>query len=146
MTDAPLDHPAVPVAVPKARSQWNDVWDQFRAHKGAMAGVIILGALIFAVLIGPFLWQIDPNFIERDTVKMFKSRNLPPSWAHPMGTDQLGRDTLARMMYGGRVSLAVGTVAMSPEWRMLTDGRIEVRYLSGLAVSTRYRVQFMGGV
>jgi peptide/nickel transport system permease protein len=112
MTDAPLDHPAVPVAVPKARSQWNDVWDQFRAHKGAMAGVIILGALIFAVLIGPFLWQIDPNFIERDTVKMFKSRNLPPSWAHPMGTDQLGRDTLARMMYGGRVSLAVGTVAM----------------------------------
>ncbi len=112
MTDAPLDHPAVPVAVPKARSQWNDVWDQFRAHKGAMAGVIILGALIFAVLIGPFLWHIDPNFIERDTVKMFKSRNLPPSWAHPMGTDQLGRDMLAQMMHGGRVSLAVGTVAM----------------------------------
>jgi peptide/nickel transport system permease protein len=112
MTDAPLDRPAVPISVPKARSQWNDVWDQFRAHKGAMAGAFILGFLLFAVLIGPFLWRIDPNFIEQDTVKMFKTRNLQPSLSHPMGTDQLGRDMLARMMYGGRVSLAVGTVAM----------------------------------
>jgi peptide/nickel transport system permease protein len=43
---------------------------------------------------------------------MFKMRNQGPSFAHPLGTDQLGRDMLARMMFGGRISLAVGTVAM----------------------------------
>ena len=44
---------------------------------------------------------------------MMRSRNLPPSLAHPFGTDQLGRDQLARMIAGGKVSLAVGLVAMS---------------------------------
>ncbi|SEN49567.1 peptide/nickel transport system permease protein [Gemmobacter aquatilis] len=96
----------------KPRSQWFAVWHQFRQHKGAMAALILLGALVFFVLIGPLLWRIDPNFIEPNTVKMFKLRNNPPSFDHPLGTDQLGRDILARMMFGGRISLAVGLVAM----------------------------------
>jgi peptide/nickel transport system permease protein len=100
------------IVVEIPRSQWQDIWIQFKAHKGAMAGAIILFLLILFVLIGPLVWRIDPNFIESDTVKMIKSRNLPPSWAHPLGTDQLSRDSLARLMAGGRVSLAVGLVAM----------------------------------
>lgn len=104
MTDA--------IKIQKPRSQWLDVWAQFRQHKGAMAALFLLLALIAFVLIGPLVWRIDPNFIEPNTVKMFKSRNLPPSLAHPLGTDQLGRDMLARMMFGGRISLAVGLVAM----------------------------------
>jgi peptide/nickel transport system permease protein len=99
-------------ATDKPRSQWYDVWLQFRVHKGAMVGAVVLGLLIVFVLIGPFVWRVDPNFIEADTVKMFKQRNLPSSLAHPLGTDQLSRDFLARMMAGGRVSLAVGLVAM----------------------------------
>ena len=98
--------------IQKPRSQWFAVWHQFRQHKGAMAALILLGALVFFVLIGPLLWHIDPNFIEPNTVKMFKLRNNPPSFDHPLGTDQLGRDILARMMFGGRISLAVGLVAM----------------------------------
>ncbi|GAB1480560.1 ABC transporter permease [Paracoccaceae bacterium] len=96
----------------KPRSQWRDVWAQFRRHRGAMAALVMLLLLALFVLVGPLIWRIDPNFIESNTVKMMKSRNLGPSLAHPLGTDQLGRDMLARMMFGGRISLAVGSVAM----------------------------------
>ena len=77
-----------------------------------MAALVLLCLLMAFVLVGPLVWRIDPNFIEPNTAKMFKLRNLPPSWTHPLGTDQLGRDMLARMMFGGRISLAVGAVAM----------------------------------
>jgi peptide/nickel transport system permease protein len=77
-----------------------------------MAGLIVLATLILFVVVGPFIWRIDPTFVEPDAAKMIMSRNKPPTWAHPLGTDQLGRDMLARMMAGGKVSLAVGTVAM----------------------------------
>lgn len=96
----------------KPRGQWRDVWAQFRRHRGAMAALVMLVLLALFVLVGPLIWRIDPNFIESNTVKMMKSRNLGPSLAHPLGTDQLGRDMLARMMFGGRISLAVGSVAM----------------------------------
>ena len=97
----------------KPRSPWADVWRQFRHHRGAMAGVAILVMLIATVLLGPLIWQIDPAFIEPKALDMMRSRNLPPSLAHPFGTDQLGRDQLARMIAGGKVSLAVGLVAMT---------------------------------
>ena len=96
----------------KPRGPWRDVWAQFRRHRGAMAALVLLVSLAMFVFLGPFVWRYDPNFIESDTVKMFKMRNLGPGWEHPLGTDQLGRDMLARMMFGGRISLAVGLVAM----------------------------------
>ena len=95
------------------RSQWRDVWDQFKTHKGAVVGLFVFVFLILAVLFGPYIWRLDPAFIEPDAVKMIKSRNLSPSWAHPMGTDHLGRDSLARMISGGKVSIAVGLLAMT---------------------------------
>lgn len=104
MTDAPR--------LEKPRSQWRDVWVQFRQHRGAMAALFLFLLLAAFVVVGPMIWRIDPNFIDPDPVKMIRLRNRPPSWDHPLGTDQLGRDILARMMFGGRISLAVGTVAM----------------------------------
>lgn len=104
MTDAPRFE--------KPRSQWRDVWVQFRQHRGAMAALFLFLLLAAFVVVGPMIWRIDPNFIDPDPVKMIRLRNRPPSWDHPLGTDQLGRDILARMMFGGRISLAVGTVAM----------------------------------
>lgn len=98
--------------IPKAESQWVAVRAQFRKHKGAVAGVILLGLLVAFVLIGPWIWPVDGTFVEPDTAKMFKLRNQGPSLSHPLGTDQLGRDMLARMMSGGRISLSVGLVAM----------------------------------
>ena len=62
--------------------------------------------MAFAVLLGPWLWPVAINDID------FTSRLQGPSWKHPLGTDDLGQDLLARMIYGGRISLAVGVVAM----------------------------------
>ena len=108
MTDTTAREPAIE----KPRPLRQDVWDQFRTHKGAMLGLIVLGLLVVFITLGPFLWQIDPAKVEPDAAKMILSRNKPPSWEHPLGTDQLARDMLARLMSGGKVSLAVGTVAM----------------------------------
>jgi len=88
------------------RSQWWDVWDQYSTHKGALVGTVVFFTIVFAVIIGPYLWTIDPTFID------IRARNQGPSLAHPLGTDQLGRDMLARMMAGGKVSIAVGFTAM----------------------------------
>jgi peptide/nickel transport system permease protein len=71
-----------------------------------MAGMFVFVSIILFVTAGPWIWNVDPGLID------IRSRNLGSSWTHPMGTDQLGRDLLARMMYGGRVSVAVGLTAM----------------------------------
>ncbi len=89
-----------------SRSQWWYVWVQFRTHKGALVGAFVFIFILLGVLIGPWLWPYEATAID------IRSRNQGPSWAHPMGTDQLGRDTLARVMIGGRVSMAVGMTAM----------------------------------
>jgi peptide/nickel transport system permease protein len=114
MNDLSATPKAVVASVPAeaASSQFRDVWNQFKHHRGALFGMVVLGLLLVFVFIGPFIWRLDPAFVNPDAVAMLKSRNLPPSLAHPLGTDQLGRDMLARMMAGGQVSLAVGTVAM----------------------------------
>lgn len=90
----------------KSRSQWADVWRQFATHKGALAGMVVFITIILLVIIGPFIWTIEPTFID------IRARNQGPSFSHPLGTDQLGRDLLARIFAGGQVSMAVGVVAM----------------------------------
>ncbi|MCC5988810.1 MAG: ABC transporter permease [Pararhodobacter sp.] len=89
------------------RNQWWDVWDQFKTHRGALVGMVVFIAIVLFCFAGPFLWPHDAGHID------IRSRNQGPSWAHPFGTDQLGRDMLARMMKGGQVSLAVGMAAMA---------------------------------
>lgn len=92
----------------KPESQLAAVWRQFRRHKGAVFGLAVLGFLVVFVLIGPLLWE--PS--ELTTTQQILNKNKPPSLAHPMGTDQIGRDILDRMMSAGMVSLAVGFIAM----------------------------------
>lgn len=92
--------------LPPVRNQWWDVWDQFKSHKGALVGAAFFIFIIVSVFLGPWLWSIDPTYID------IRARNQGPSWAHPFGTDQLGRDTMARMMKGGQTSVSVGITAM----------------------------------
>jgi len=115
MTDASYSQPP--------RNQWWDVWDQFRTHKGAMVGLVIFAVIVLGVFLGPFIWTADPQAIP-PTLEMIKGRDMRPiytvlwdsgakvTWAHPLGTDNLARDNLARLMDGGRVSIAVGLTAM----------------------------------
>ncbi len=88
------------------RSQWKDVWDQFKTHKGALLGGVVFLAIIITVFLGPYVWTIDASTID------IRARNQGSSLAHPFGTDQLGRDTLARMIAGGQTSISVGLAAM----------------------------------
>ncbi len=88
------------------RSKWLDVWREFRNHKGAVVGAIIFFVIVVLVLLGPLFWPYEANGID------IRSRNQGPSFLHPLGTDQLGRDTLARIMAGGRTSISVGLAAM----------------------------------
>ncbi len=103
MTDIAPDSLA---AARPPQSQWLNVWDQYKTHKGALIGMGFFLFVVVAVVIGPLLWHIDAQYID------IRARNQGPSWAHPMGTDQLGRDTLARVLMGGQVSMAVGVTAM----------------------------------
>ena len=87
-------------------SPGREAWRRFKRHRLAVVCTFVLGFIILAVLLGPWIWRVPINEID------FTARMQGPSWAHPLGTDDLGQDLLARMLYGGRISLAVGLAAM----------------------------------
>ena len=100
------------------RGVWREVWMQLYQHKGAMFGMGFLIFITLAVLVGPHLYQVDPQKID------IRNKNFRPvytalwdnaaktGWNKPLGSDQLGRDNLAQMLAGGRASMAVGWAAM----------------------------------
>ena len=90
----------------RSTSLWAESWRRFRRHRLALFGATILLAMVVAALVGPLVYRVPIDDID------FKAKLKTPSAAHPMGTDDLGQDVLARMLYGGRISLAVGVVAM----------------------------------
>ena len=71
-----------------------------------LAGAFIVVFNVFVAVLGSQIWRLDPN-------ELAYLRFEAPSWAHPMGTDELGRDTLARIIHGAQVSLQVGAIAVS---------------------------------
>jgi peptide/nickel transport system permease protein len=83
-----------------------EAWRRFRRHRLAVASGVILIVMVLAIMLGSLVWNVAINDID------FSARLQAPSWAHPLGTDDLGQDLLARMIYGGRISLAVGLAAM----------------------------------
>jgi len=83
-----------------------EAWRRFRRHRLAVASAALLGLIILTVVLEPLWWQVPINDID------FAARLAGPSWQHPFGTDDLGQDLFARLLYGGRISLAVGLAAM----------------------------------
>lgn len=134
MTDKTVT--AQDIAASASRSQWWDVWAQFRTHRGAMIGAAVFLLIVFGIVLGPWLWSTDATYIDiraknaraitscfsqdwgmvwkclSDPTSMKAETGLKVYWSHPLGTDQLGRDNLARVIKGGQVSLAVGVTAM----------------------------------
>jgi len=94
------------LALGERGSPAGEIWRRFRRHKLAVASAVILASMALAVAFGPLLWRVPINDID------FGAHLEGPSWNHPFGTDDLGQDLLARMLYGGRISLAVGLAAM----------------------------------
>src|SRR2546425_12512601 len=89
-----------------AASLWDEAFRRFRRHRLATLGAAVLFAMVVAVVAGPAIYRVPIDDID------FKAKLRSPSWAHPLGTDDLGHDLLARMLYRRRISLAVGVTAM----------------------------------
>jgi peptide/nickel transport system permease protein len=81
-------------------------WDRFRGHRAGLVAAGILALLAVLALLAPWISPYQPGGIDLQHV------TAPPGRAHPLGTDELGRDVLTRLIWGGRVSLAVGAGAM----------------------------------
>ncbi len=89
-----------------ARSLWQDAWYTFTRDKLAMTGLFVLAFLVLAVLVGPYVWGGSSTEID------FSRSLAGPSFQFPMGADDEGRDLLARVLNGGRISIAVGFTAV----------------------------------
>lgn len=89
----------------KQRSLWGDAWSQFRKHRLAMLGLVVFVAMILFTFIGNVLYgRPYDGVFEYDT-------DMAPSWSNLAGTNSLGQDMLAQILWGGRISLAVGILA-----------------------------------
>ena len=96
----------------KTNSLWADAWKRLFQNKLAVFGLMVLWLTVLFVAVGPSVIYWTTGFTydfippTGDLVKSF-----PPSFQHPMGTDEQGRDLLARVLQGGRISLAVGLIS-----------------------------------
>jgi peptide/nickel transport system permease protein len=94
-------------AIPRRRvTPGGEAWRRFRKHKLAVVSLVVLSLLVLSLVFGPLVWTLPIDEID------FTARLQGPSWEHPFGTDDLGQDILARVLHGGRISLAVGIAAM----------------------------------
>lgn len=90
----------------KKRSQAREVWRRFCRNKQAMVGMVMLLVLVLAAIFADVIAPYDP--VRQDLIH----RLQPPSAAHWFGTDELGRDIFSRILYGSRISLTVGLIAV----------------------------------
>ena len=95
-------------AVVQGRSLWQDAWRRLRTNRAAVVGLVVLGLIAVAAALGPLFLPWTYDQIDWDHVEA-----LPPNFAtgHYFGTDSIGRDLLARTLFGGRISLMVGILA-----------------------------------
>lgn len=101
-----MPSPLLPVSRP--RSLWGDAMRRLRRHRLAITGAVLLVLFFVACFFGPLVYTTSPEALD------FSAILVPPlSPGHAFGTDELGRDLLARCLYGGRISLSVGIVAMA---------------------------------
>jgi peptide/nickel transport system permease protein len=126
--------PVALVRPARVETLWSESWRRFRKHRLATVGVVVLMTMVAAVLIGPFIYRVPIDEID------FKAKLQGPSWAHPLGTDDLGQDLLARMLYGGRISLAVGVAAMLIAISVGTIMGAAAGHMGGLADHSLMRI------
>ena len=130
-------------------SLWKDAWRRLRRNRLAVFGMTVVLAIACASLVGPpiieALTGYTYDFIPRDA-KLLKSH--PPftdadgsfSWTHPMGTDTAGRDILARVLIGGRISLTIGIISTIVSLIIGVSYGATAGYLGGRADDVMMRV------
>lgn len=93
--------------VGKKRSQWKETWRRLKKSRNAMIGLVLIFIIIAAALIAPLIFDYETEVIAQN----ISERLQAPSMKHPFGTDNYGRDILARIMYGARTSLMIGAIS-----------------------------------
>jgi peptide/nickel transport system permease protein len=95
------------LAAQKSQSTWAQAWRRFKRHRLAMAGLVVVFLLVLMALFAPWLAPYDPT-AQPTGEDLGQYYFQPPSREHLLGTDDLGRDVLSRIIYGSRISLLVG--------------------------------------
>lgn len=93
----------------KKRSQFLEIWKRFKKNRLALIGLCIIVVLAVTAICADFIYDYDEVVIKQN----IKDRLQTPGSAHPLGTDEFGRDILARLIHGSRVSLTVGLISVS---------------------------------
>ncbi|MDY6802330.1 MAG: ABC transporter permease [Cyanobacteriota bacterium] len=102
-----ISTPDRPISIPaRSINLWQSTWRRFSKDWMAILGTVVLLSIILAIAIGPMVYNVPIDKID------FANSTVGPSWEHPFGTNDLGQDVLARVLAGGRISLAVGVAAM----------------------------------
>ncbi len=118
----------------KQRSLWGNAWRQFRRHKLAMAGLIVFVFMIVATFVGSAVYPHEIDDID------FSLTSGALTWSHPFGTDSLGQDVLARILWGGRISIGVGLVAAAVAVVLGTAVGAVAGFFGGFADSALMRI------
>ncbi len=131
---APVGRPQAVRAKERVSTPGGKIWARFRRHRLALIGAVILIVLVALAVGAPWIAGQDPNVVD------LKSYRKPPSAEHFLGTDSSGRDVFARLLFGARISLSVGVVAVSVYVLLgLTLGAIS-GYYGGLVDSVIMRL------
>jgi peptide/nickel transport system permease protein len=107
MAEAQVQHDAAPAPAVESRSRWDDFRRVFFSNRLALFGTVVMGLFILMAVFAPLIAPYDP--LQQDLAGKF----APPSRAHLMGQDELGRDILSRVIYGARISLTAGLAAVA---------------------------------
>ncbi len=117
-----------------ASSLWQDAWRRLKRNRAAMGGLVYLTLLVLAAIAAPLLTPYSPYTPD------FNMTLQPPSPQHPLGTDELGRDLVARLLFGARVSLAVGLVVQTISISFGALVGLTAGYFSGIADTVLMRL------
>ncbi len=99
-----------PAPLPPSRSQWGLASRAFRRNRTALAALVVIVSLYLVALLTPFLAPFDPIAHGEQMAQM---RLRSPGGPHLLGTDQFGRDVFSRILYGSRISLSIGFIAVA---------------------------------
>jgi peptide/nickel transport system permease protein len=125
MVDSAAPALVVPAVRQRPRGNAARAWHQLRRNRAAVVGLVVVAILVLTAIFAPFLAPYNPYTVALD------QRLQPPGGAHLLGTDELGRDILSRLIYGARVALWVGIVTVVLAGALGISGGLVAGYLGG---------------
>jgi len=137
ITDTKTKGQVAPLNKAKGESQWLLIWRNFRQHKLAILGSVILLVLFAMAIFAPVLAPYDPDEMD---IKYSRGAPQPPTIEHPFGTDEFGRDYMSRTIYGAQISLSVGFVSVGISLVLGILAGVLAGYFGGHIDSTLMRI------